>query len=148
MDPNTIFSLFDSEPENQGKESTKEITNLSEHPYVLMGLFTRMIIRGEESIQNTIQFLEVIGIDGHFDFEANTELSRYMLYTAGFNHLSKLSLEDPFHQDILLEKAGVDFLTACDKAIQFFQVREDYEKCALIKKFSDFTNFSQNKLPL
>jgi hypothetical protein len=148
MDPNTIFSLFDSEPENRVESPEKEITNLSEHPYVLMGLFTRMILRGEESIQNTIQFLKVINIDSHFDFEANTELSRYMLYTAGFNHLSKLSLEDPFHRDVLLEKAGVDFLSACNKAIQFFQIREEYEKCALIKKFSDFTNFSQNKLPL
>jgi len=148
MDPNTIFSLFDSEPENRVGSPEKEITDLSEHPYVLMGLFTRMILRGEESIHNTIQFLKVINIDSHFDFEANAALSRYMLYTTGFNHLSKLSLEDPFHQEVLLEKAGVDFLSACDKAIQFFQIREEYEKCALIKKFSDFTNFSQNKLPL
>jgi hypothetical protein len=148
MDPDTVFSLFDSEPENRVESPRKEITNLSEHPYVLMGLFTRMILRGEESIQNTIEFLKVINMDSHFDFETNTALSRYMLYTAGFNHLSKLSLEDPFHRDVLLEKAGVDFLNACDKAIQFFQTREEYEKCALIKKFSDFTNFSKNKLPL
>lgn len=148
MNPDTVFSLFDSEPENQGENLNKEITNLSEHPYVLMGLFTRMIIRGEESIQNTIEFLKAIKMDSSFDFETNTAFSRYMLYTAGFNHLSKLSLEDPLHQDTLLEKAGEDFLTACDKAIQFFQSREEYEKCALIKKFSDFINFSQNKLPL
>ena len=148
MDPDIVFSLFNSEPENRVESPGKEITNLSEHPYVLMGLFTRMILRGEESIQNTIEFLKVINMDSHFDFEANTALSRYMLYTAGFNHLSKLSLENTFHRDVLLEKAGVDFLTACDKAIQFFQIREEYEKCALIKKFSDFTNFFQNKLPL
>ena len=148
MDPDSIFSLFDSEPENQEKKSEKEITNLSEHPYVLMGLFTRMILRGEESIQNTIEFLKVINTSEGFDFEANTEFSRYLMYVSGFNHLSKLSLENPFHQDILLEKAGAEFLTACEKSIQFFQDREDYERCALIKKFYDFTNFSQKKLPL
>jgi len=148
MDPDSIFSLFDSEPDNQGEKSEKEITNLSEHPYVLMGLFTRMVIGGEESIQNTIEFLKVINIDNHFDFEANTALSRYMLYKAGFNHLSKLSLEDPFHQDVLLEKAGVDFLTACEKSIMFFQGREEYERCAFIKKYKDFITFSQKKLPL
>jgi len=148
MNPDTVFSLFDSEPENQGENPEKEIINLSEHPYVLMGLFTRMILRGEDSIQNTIEFLKVVNMDSHFDFESNASLSRYMLYIAGFKHLSKLSLEDPFHQEVLLEKAGEDFLTACGKAIQFFQDREEYEKCALIKKFSDFINFSQNKLPL
>lgn len=148
MNPDTVFSLFDSEPENHGKDTAKEITNLSEHPYILMGLFTRMIIKGEESMRNTVEFLKIVNVDSHFDFETSTELSRYMLYSAGFNHLSKLSLEDPLHQDTLLEKGGEDFLTACNKAIQFFQSREEYEKCALIKKFSDFVNFSQNKLPL
>jgi len=148
MDPNSIFSLFDSEPENQEKKPSKEITDLSEHPYVLMGLFTRMILKGEESIQNTIEFLKAVNIDSHFDFEANTEVSRSMLYTAGFKHLTKLSLENPFHQDVLLEKAKADFLTACERSIIFFQDREEYEKCAFIKKFKDFIIFSQNKLPL
>jgi hypothetical protein len=148
MDPNNIFGLFDSEPENQEKQPEKEIINLSEHPYVLMGLFTRMILRGEEAINNTMDFFKVISMNPDYDVEANAEFSRMMLYGAGFNHLSKLSLEDPFHQEVLLDKAGKDFLTACEKSIQFYQEKEEYEKCAFIKKFYDFINFSQNKLPL
>jgi hypothetical protein len=148
MDPNSIFSLFDSEPENQEKKFSKEITNLSEHPYVLMGLFTRMILKGEEAIHNTMDFLKTISLDANYDTELNSKLSRFMLYKAGFDHLSKLSLEDPFHQEVLLEKAGVDFLTACEKSIMFFQEREEYERCAFIKKYKDFITFSQKKLPL
>ena len=146
MDPNSIFSLFDSEPENREVEPEKEIKDLSNHPYVLLGLFTRMILRGEEAIHNSLDFLKALNPE--VDLEAISELNRYTLYLSGFTYLSKLSLEDPFHQDILLEKAGADFLTACQKSIQFFQDKEDYEKCALIKKYSDFINFSKNKLPL
>ena len=146
MDPNSIFSLFDSEPENREVEPEKEIKDLPNHPYVLLGLFTRMVLRGEEAIHNSVDFLKALNPD--IDLESIREINRYMLYLSGFNYLSKLSLEDPFHQDILLEKAGADFLTACQKSIQFFQEREDYEKCALIKKYSDFINFSKNKLPL
>ena len=148
MDPNSVFSLFDSEPENQKREPEREITNLSEHPYVLMGLFTRMILRGEEAIINTMDFFKIINTNPEYDAEVNAEFSRIMLYGAGFNHLCKLSLEDPFHQEVLLDKAGKDFLTACEKGIQFYQEREEYEKCAFIKKFYDFINFSQKKLPL
>ena len=146
MDPNSIFSLFDSEPENHKVEPGKEIKNLADHPYVLLGLFTRMVLRGEEAIHNSLDFLKALNPE--VDLEAISELNRYTLYLSGFNHLSKLSLEDTFHQDVLLEKAGADFLNACQKSIQFFQDREDYEKCALIKKYSDFIEFSQNKLPL
>ena len=146
MDPNSIFSLFDSEPENREVEPEKEIKDLPNHPYVLLGLFTRMVLRGEEAIHNSVDFLKALNPD--IDLESIREINRYMLYLSGFNYLSKLSLEDPFHQDILLEKAGADFLTACQKSIQFFQEREDYEKCALIKKYNDFINFSKNKLPL
>ena len=146
MDPNSIFSLFDSEPENRQVEPEKEIKDLPNHPYVLLGLFTRMVLRGEEAIHNSVDFLKALNPD--IDLESIREINRYMLYLSGFNYLSKLSLEDPFHQDVLLEKAGADFLTACQKSIQFFQEREDYEKCALIKKYNDFINFSKNKLPL
>jgi len=146
MDPNSIFSLFDSEPENREVEPEKEIKDLPNHPYVLLGLFTRMVLRGEEAIHNSVDFLKALNPD--IDLESISEINRYMLYLSGFNYLSKLSLEDPFHQDVLLEKAGADFLTACQKSIQFFQEREDYEKCALIKKYNDFINFSKNKLPL
>ena len=146
MDPNSIFSLFDSEPENREVELEKEIKDLPNHPYVLLGLFTRMVLRGEEAIHNSVDFLKALNPD--IDLESISEINRYMLYLSGFNYLSKLSLEDPFHQDVLLEKAGADFLTACQKSIQFFQEREDYEKCALIKKYNDFINFSKNKLPL
>jgi hypothetical protein len=146
MDPNSIFSLFDSEPENSEVEPEKEIKDLPNHPYVLLGLFTRMVLRGEEAIHNSVDFLKALNPD--IDLESISEINRYMLYLSGFNYLSKLSLEDPFHQDVLLEKAGADFLTACRKSIQFFQEREDYEKCASVKKYSDFINFSKNKLPL
>lgn len=146
MDPNSIFSLFDSEPENQEKSSEKEITNLSEHPYVIMGLFTRMVLKGEEAVCNSLDFLKFINPD--IDLQVISEVNRSMTYLNGYKHLSKLNLEDPVHQDVILEKARVDFLLACEKSIQFFQEKEEYEKCAFIKKFKDFVTFSQNKLPL
>ena len=146
MDPNSIFGLFDSEPENRKKESEKEITNLSEHPYVLMGLFTRMILRGEESTNNSLEFLKMINPE--VDLDAILQVNKALIYVSGYNHLYKLSLEDPLHREVLLEKAGEDFLKACERSIQFFSALEEYEKCAFIKKFYDFINFSQNKLPL
>jgi hypothetical protein len=87
-------------------------------------------------------------INPDVDLDAILQVNKALIYVSGYNHLSKLSLEDPLHQEVLLEKAGADFLKACEHSIQFFSALEEYEKCAFIKKFSDFINFSQNKLPL
>ena len=146
MDPNSIFSLFDSEPENQEKLPEKDIKDLSKHPYVSLGLFTRMILRGESAVDNSMSFLKLINPE--MDLDSAREFNTYMVYLSGFTYLSRLSLEDPLHQEVLSEKAGDDFLLACSKSIQHFSEMEEYEKCAFIKKFVDFINFSQNKLPL
>lgn len=146
MDPNSIFSLFDSEPENQETLPQKEITDLSEHPYVIMGLFTRMVLRGEEGIRNSLEFLKVINPELNLEDIAKT--NKALVYLSGYKHLLKLSLENPIHQETLLEEADKDFLLACNRSIEFFTTLEEYEKCAYIKKISDFVIFSQKKLPL
>jgi len=146
MNPDSIFSLFDSESENPSETPTKEITNLSEHPYVLMGLFTKMILKGEAAIKNSVDFLKAINPD--VDIDNVKELNTYMVFTNGFAHLQKLTLEDPKHQETLLQQANDEFILACNKSIQYFSDLEEYEKCAYIKNFIDFINFSKKKLPL
>jgi hypothetical protein len=46
MDPRLVFGLF-QDPEDKSEEKVKEIIDFSEHPYVLMGMFTRIIFRGD-----------------------------------------------------------------------------------------------------
>ena len=145
MDPRLVFGLF-QDPEDKSEEKVKEIINFSEHPYVLMGMFTRIIFRGD--VIND-QILKIFSeIDKEVDTENLQILNKNMIFSRAYSYLSKLDLNNSFHVETLLDKANDPFLQACDLSIDHFTELEEYEKCSFIKKFKDFIEFSQSKLPL
>ena len=145
MDPTLVFGLF-QDPSDKSEEKVKEIIDFSEHPYVLMGMFTRIIFRGDIVNDQILKFFSEINKD--VDTENLQVLNKNMIFARAYSYLSKLDLENSFHIETLLDKAGDPFLQACDLSIEHFTELEQYEKCSFIKKFKDFIEFSQNKLLL
>lgn len=145
MDPTLVFGLF-QDPEDKSEEKVKEIIDFSEHPYVLMGMFTRIIFRGDIVNDQILKFFSEINKD--VDTENLQVLNKNMIFTRAYSYLTKLDLQNSFHIETLLDKAGDPFLQACDLSIEYFTELEEYEKCSFVKKFKDFVEFSQNKLPL
>ena len=145
MDPRLVFGLF-QDPEDRSEEKVKEIIDFSEHPYVLMGMFTRIIFRGDVINDQILKFFSEI--DKEIDTENLQILNKNMIFSRAYSYLSKLDLNNSFHVETLLDKASDPFLQACDLSIVHFTELEEYEKCSFIKKFKDFIEFSQNKLPL
>ena len=145
MDPRLVFGLF-QDPEDKSEEKVKEIIDFSEHPYVLMGMFTRIIFRGDVINDQILKFFSEI--DKEVDTENLQILNKNMIFSRAYSYLSKLDLNNSFHVETLLDKASDPFLQACDLSIDYFTELEEYEKCSFIKKFKDFIEFSQSKLPL
>ena len=145
MDPRLVFGLF-QDPEDKSEEKVKEIIDFSGHPYVLMGMFTRIIFRGDVINDQILKFFSEI--DKEVDTENLQILNKNMIFSRAYSYLSKLDLNNSFHVETLLDKASDPFLQACDLSIIHFTELEEYEKCSFIKKFKDFIEFSQNKLPL
>ena len=145
MDPRLVFGLF-QDPEDKSEEKVKEIIDFSGHPYVLMGMFTRIIFRGDVINDQILKFFSEI--DKEIDTENLQILNKNMIFSRAYSYLSKLDLNNSFHVETLLDKASDPFLQACDLSIIHFTELEEYEKCSFIKKFKDFIEFSQNKLPL
>jgi hypothetical protein len=145
MDPTLVFGLF-QDPEDKSEEKVKEIIDFSEHPYVLMGMFTRIIFRGDVVSNQIVKFFAEINKE--MDVENLQILNKNMIFSRAYSYLSRLDLNNSFHIETLLDKASDPFLQACDLSIEHFTESEEYEKCSLIKKFKDFIEFSQNKLPL
>ena len=145
MDPRLVFGLF-QDSEDKSEEKVKEIIDFSEHPYVLMGMFTRIIFRGDVVSDQIVKFFAEINKE--MDVENLQILNKNMIFSRAYSYLSRLDLNNSFHIETLLDKASDPFLQACDLSIEHFTESEEYEKCSLIKKFKDFIEFSQNKLPL
>ena len=145
MDPRLVFGLF-QDPEDKSEEKVKEIIDFSEHPYVLMGMFARIIFRGDIVNDQILKFFLEINKD--VDLESLQVVNKNMIFIRAYSYLAKLDLENSVHVETLLDKADDKFLQACDLSIDHFTELEEYEKCSFIKKFKDFIEFSQNKLPL
>ena len=145
MDPRLVFGLF-QDPEDRSAEKVKEIIDFSEHPYVLMGMFTRIIFRGDVVSDQIVKFFAEINKE--MDVENLQLVNKNMIFSRAYSYLNKLDLDNSFHVETLLDKASDPFLQACDLSIDHFTEIEEYEKCSFIKKFKDFIEFSQNKLPL
>ena len=145
MDPRLVFELF-PDPEDKSEEKVKEIIDFSDHPYVLMGMFTRIIFRGDVVSDQIVKFFAEINKE--MDVESLQIVNKNMIFSRAYSYLNKLDLDNSFHVETLLDKAGDPFLQACDLSINYFTESEEYEKCSFIKKFKDFIEFSQNKLPL
>lgn len=148
IDPKNIFNLFESGSEQRSERSPKELSpvEISEHPLILIGMFTRMVLKGEEISLDIMKFFHEI--ERPITPSQQDRFNKVLIYNKALTYLIQVDLENPFHVEILLEKTDSAFLDACQKTIQFFSELEEYEKCAFIKKFQDFVNFSQKKLPL
>lgn len=145
MDPRLVFELF-PDPEDKSEGKMKEIIDFSDHPYVLMGMFTRIIFRGDVVNDQILKFFSEINKD--INIESLEIVNKSMIFSRAYSYLSKLDFNNSFHVETLLDKASDPFLQACDLSIDYFTELEEYEKCSFIKKFKDFIEFSQNKLPL
>lgn len=145
MDLDKVFSLFESNSEDTEKTLDKQITNLSDHPYILVGLFTRMILKGQDAMLESMPFLSILNPDA--DLGSVRNACRVLIYRKGYEYLSKVSLDNRLHCEVLLDFDQTLFKQACTACIEYFSEVEEYEKCAFIKKFIDFINFSENKLP-
>ena len=146
IDPKNIFELFDSGSNRESEEKEIGKIEISDHPLILVGMFTRMVLRGEEVNKDIMRFFQEISRE--VTVTEQEHFNKFMIYNRALSFLEKINFENTLHVEILLEKTGGDFLQACNMTIQFFTEREEYEKCAFIKKFQDFVKFSQKKLPL
>jgi len=87
MDPTLVFGLF-QDPEDKSEEKVKEIIDFSEHPYVLMGMFTRIIFRGDIVNDQIIKFFSEINKD--IDTENLQVVNKNMIFTRAYSYLTKL----------------------------------------------------------
>lgn len=145
MDPSLVFGLFES-PDDKSEKKVKEILDFSEHPYIFMGMFTRIISRGDVLNDQVIRFFTEINRD--LDKVNLEQLNKNLIFNRAYSYLKQLDLQNSFHIDTLLEKVDDNFLRACTLALNHFLEVEEYEKCSFIKNIINFIEFSQSKLPL
>jgi len=147
LDINKIFGSFDSSSKdnNDGFSEVNFLTPTSKipeenHPRYYIKMFTKLVHNYTTYNKQLIRFF------GSSDPELNTseieETGELMLYGRAYEYITQIDIQDKYHIKVLFEEANEKLKEALNKSIKYFEIEEEYEKCAILKKYLDFLNFS------
>ena len=138
MDPHTLFSIFEQGDEEVYKEHN--MTELLENPYVLMG----MVVRG---VQN-YHLMDILNLKHYGEkYEEVRFKVKYKYFNKLYGYLKRVDntkFESKYTVGESFEKA--DVMEALSTLMYFFETFEEYEKCAIVKKYSDFLTIDAQDL--
>jgi len=135
MNIDDIFNLFKS-PEEE-IETTTQI-DMSEHPYVHMGMFKKLIINYKTFSKQMVDFFS--SSDPKLDVDDIEMAGSTMVYLRAMDHISKMDITNQLHRDCLILYSDEKFLKALSSAIIYFESLEEYENCAFLQKIQDVAN--------
>jgi hypothetical protein len=129
LDPNSLFSIFEQGDEQVYQEHN--LQSLLQDPYVVVGT----VVTG---VENFYLIDKIYSLRFKQDYQNIREGIRLKYYNKLYNYLLEISSIDSH----LLSNIATDFdidrsIHSLTDMLYFFQGIEHYEKCAVIKKFTD-----------
>ena len=129
LDPHTLFSIFEAGDEEVYKEH--KVTNVLDNPYVIVGMVTR-------SVQN--YYLMEAMYERHYKeaFKEAKDDIKYKYYSKMYNYIDRLKLNK--FEDVYSIGDAYDLeatLYAFNDILKYFEKREQYERCSVIKNVLD-----------
>ena len=145
MDINKIFGAFNSSSkDNDGFEQPTFLYTYKQdeenHPRYYIKMFTKLILNYTSYNKQLIDFFGKA--DPRLDVIEIQQTGESMLYHRAYQYIIQLDVHDEYHIKVLFEESNPKLKKALDKSLKFFEEEEEYEKCAVLKKYLDFLNFS------
>lgn len=137
LDPHTLFSIFEQGDEAVYKEHGME--DVLSNPYVLIG----MVIRGLENYS----IMDMMYMRSYPEqYKAVRDTVKHKYYNNLYNYLTRINL-DSFEARYTVGETydSQDVLFGLDTMLYYYEERELYEKCAVIKRYMDLVRESQYK---
>lgn len=145
MDINKIFGAFgsSSKDENGFDQPTFLYAYRDDeenHPRYFVRMFVKLVLNYTNYNTQLVNFFGKA--DPGLDIAEISQTGETMLYERAFQYLKMIDIQDKYHIKILFEEANPKLEEALNKSLKFFEQEEEYEKCAILKKYLDFLNFS------
>jgi|TARA_R110000823_G_scaffold97750_1_gene212119 hypothetical protein len=149
LDINKIFGKFGSSSKDEGFDYSPSTFNTpfaipseddENHPVYYIKRFETLILNSTSYHDQLLSFFDKSSEE--LDLEEIKSASKRMLYEGAFTYLKKIDLQDEYHLKILSDQTTPQLEIALNKAIKYNEENEEYEKCAFLKEFLDFLNFS------
>ncbi len=140
MDLNKIFSLFNGDDENpmpQGMDDRlNELEQFKDTPSFKIGMFKKIILN-HSLYKNTIIDL-FKNVKPELDLYELEETGKMITFERGWEFIAQCEMDDEVWKMCLNIANNEELRIALDLTLRHFQDIEEYEKCAFLKKITDF----------
>jgi len=136
MDISKIFNLFDSGSEDKIKEDTQIVfVDFKEHPAYWLGMFKKLIINHKLFKRKIVSFLEKS--DPEINLSDLDLVGDDLAYERAWYYANKFNPSLDTHKEAINMVIDEYLPKALNETILHFQDKEEYERCAHLKKILD-----------
>ena len=135
IDKDKIFKLFVDGKEISGDKTKDEIKDFMNGPYAKIGMFVKLIQNHEIFHKKLEKFLKQEQPD--YSVESTKEASEYAVYYRAWGYIKQIDIDKSDHMNAIINFDPKVFYNILDKSVNFFEIYEEYEKCAHLYKIKE-----------
>ena len=135
MDLSKIFKLFNESEEIKNEISKDTYIDFKSTPLYWIGMYKKLVLNNSNFNKKIVQFFKES--DEELDVSEMSEAGEFITYQRAWDFIKNINPEDEFHRKIIKNSSDEYLETALKLGILYFEEREMYENCALIKKILD-----------
>ena len=135
IDKDKIFKLFVDGKEIDGDKTKEEIKDFMNGPYAKIGMFVKLIQNHEVFHKKLEKFLKQEQPD--YNVESTKEASEFTVYNRAWSYIKQIDIDNSDHINAIINFDPKVFYNILDKSVNFFEMYEEYEKCAHLHKIKE-----------
>ena len=128
IDKNRIFQLFDDNGNEIRIANAKDINDFLSGPYAKIGMFTKLIQNHKVFHLKLEKFLKKE--QPNYNVEGTKEASEFTVFNRAWTYIKNIDIDNEDHLQARINMEKKVFYTSLQSAIEYFQIEEEYEKCA------------------
>ena len=132
IDKDKIFKLFVDGKEISEDKTKEEIKDFMNGPYAKIGMFVKLIQNHEVFHKKLEKFLKKE--QPNYNVESTKEASEFTVYNRAWGYINNINVEDKEDLDAIVNFEHKVLLKILSSSISFFEIYEEYEKCAHLYK--------------
>ncbi len=124
-----IFNLFNNTPVvNEEVQNRPFIEDFISSPFAKIGMFTKLVLNHHIFHEKLRKFLQTE--ESTYSIENTREAADYTVYNRAWEYIEQINLENQKDFNALIEFNPMVFNKALKSSINYFEMQEQYEKCA------------------
>jgi hypothetical protein len=135
LDINNILNIFDS-TDNSKDDEVSSLIDFSEHPLFWIGGYNKIVNNYTFFFQYSIKNFKDILKDDE-DLVNVEKATKQVLFNKAWEYIQNINVSNIFHVECIKLKSSDSLIQTLDLGIKFFEEKEEFEKCALLKNIQD-----------